>query len=345
MQDEGSLKKLPWTNMQREFFTKAYESAYVNNHCNDHIDVAYFLNPDHFDEEITFQPRYKTAKLNPYAEDIQRNLDYMIDKRNNFGVLVMVDEQNMTNGFVLFKHLPNDTDILYLDIICTKAGYGTPILNAFIKFAKHINASSIRLHALFDVVRYYKRFNFDYGTNCNDRINSTGSNEYERKIFNDADEFIKENAMRIKEYNATHKNKIEFNNLKSIKDSRWLTFINYLQQHGINASTRSIEELSSRSKASKSKGCKNLIINKYNENEFINNCIDTGYDMILCLREERSTNAETSLRSIAKARQLRTRVLQQPEESFLRSKIRSMPRQHESVSVGRKSFHIIKPNI
>lgn len=340
----GPIKILPDRNQQKYLFEKAYESAFINNQCNDKINIAYFLNADYFDGDEDFKPRYKSNKINPFRDDTERNINYMLQKRSNYGVLVLVDKDLVSQGFVLFEHMANDSDILYLDIICTRPGFGSVILKAFIEFAQSIGASSIRLHSLFNVTRYYSKFGFDYGTNCNDRIVSSNANSYAREIYNGADEFIKEYGERIKAHNSdSTKKKIEWQDKEAIRDPRWLRFINYLQSNSINASIVNLTEPSTRKSLGRNydvQRCKNVIVNDFNRSQFLSTCTDTGYDMILCLGHDK-TDVSSSLRS----RINRARVLRPTEESFMRSKIRSTPRQNEIVSVGRNKFHIIKPHM
>ena len=273
------------------FFKKAYESAFISNHCNGRIVENYFLNQNYANDK-NFSLKNKTS---------DQKLNYMLEKRTNYSVLLFFQDYEKeidlkdreALGFIIFEHLPGHA--LYLDIICGKAGTGSVILQSFINYANEILASSIRLHALIDVTRYYSRFGFDYGDSCATRISSSTNPKINTnldliEIYKGADEYIKGLKFRPKENGGP-----EFDNATELRNQNWRKFINFLQSKSINASEEEYAAEEERNLRRKREGVTEKVVFKcksktiLSEQEipvFAETCLDAGYNMILCLRQE-----------------------------------------------------------
>lgn len=62
----------------------------------------------------------------------------------------------------------DDENGVYIDVICSKLGYGGPILSGFQEFVRSQRLGNITLSTLINVIGVYTRAGFNFRTSCND---------------------------------------------------------------------------------------------------------------------------------------------------------------------------------
>lgn len=140
-------------------------------------------------------------------QDIRRNWPCGGEVNQDY----LFDEDRTANDvFVLFENASGKFDFLgfvlaykdghqavYLDVICSKPGFGQKVLKGFIHFAMAFGATQVRLSSLPNVLRFYPRFKFEYRNSCAD-----GPAYVPESVIAEADKILPEKRRTIERQKA-----------------------------------------------------------------------------------------------------------------------------------------------